>query len=356
MIEQYKDTVFFSRLFMADYPDLYRQIEEILDDNNILHGLLNNTKDYWCRDYMPIQFGYNQFAQFVYRPDYLKGKETYITDTDKVVKNSRIDVDAINKCQLILDGGNFVSCECNDNKTYDISEFIIMTEKVMFENPNFSKREIEDIMKSAFAPCNISIVWLPWDRSDICGHTDGMLRFINKKSGNRPAVLTNLNVYDESYAESVRKILNTKFEVIELEQSHYDQLSWAYINALQLRDVILVPGIGDSITDKEALEQFRLLFPQYGNKIYQIQMRDFISKWDGGLNCCSWSISREMSVCVHNGINDSKYRKLKEIATTCGGNDIFSKLSEEEIRFIGDYYPLKLQSVSPSLDRYYWGF
>ena len=53
---------------------------------------------------------------------------------------------------------------------------------------------------------------------------------------------------------------------------------------------------------------------------------------------------------------NTKYRKLKEIATTCEGNDIFNKLSEEEIRFMGDYYPLKLQSVSPSLDRYYWGF
>lgn len=356
MIEQYKDTVFFSRLFMTDYPDLYRQIEEILNENNIPHGLLNYTKDYWCRDYMPIQFGYNQFAQFVYRPDYLKGKEYYITDADKVINNSRIDIDAINKCQLVLDGGNYVCCECNDDKTWSASEFIIMTEKVMTENPDFSKREIEDIMKSAFAPCNISIVWLPWDRSDVCGHTDGMLRFINKKSGNRPAILTNLKVYDESYAESFRKILNTKFEVIELELSHYDKLSWAYINALQLRDVILVPGIGDNITDKEALEQFRLLFPQYGNKIYQIQMRDFISKWDGGLNCCSWSISREMSTCIHNEINDTKYRMLKEIATTCEENDIFNKLNEEEIRFMCDYYPLKLQSVSPSLDRYYWGF
>lgn len=356
MTEQYKDTVFFSRLFKTDYPDLYRQIEEILKGNNIPHGFLNNTKDYWCRDYMPIQFGYNQFAQFVYRPDYLTGKEVYITDTDKVLKNSKIDIDVINKCQLVLDGGNFVCCECNDDKAWNTTECIIMTEKIMSENRNFSKKEIEDILKSAFAPCNIAIVWLPWDRSDICGHTDGMLRFINKKSGNRPAILTNLAVYDDSYAESVRKILNTKFELIELKLSHYDKLSWAYINALQLRDVILVPGIGDSITDKEALEQFKLLFPQYGNKIYQIQMRDFISKWDGGLNCCSWSISKEMSGCVHNEINDSIYRKLKNIATTCEGNEIFNKLREEQIRFMGDYYPLKLQSVSPSLDRYYWGF
>ena len=29
MIEQYKDTVFFSRLFMTDYPDLYRQITAV---------------------------------------------------------------------------------------------------------------------------------------------------------------------------------------------------------------------------------------------------------------------------------------------------------------------------------------
>ena len=46
-----------------------------------------------------------------------------------------------------------------------------------------------------------------------------------------------------------------------------------------------------------------------------------------------------MSACVHNEVNDSIYRKLKDIATTCEGNEIFNKLSEEQIRFMGDYYP-----------------
>lgn len=356
MIEQYKDTVYFSRLFKTDYPKLYHQIEKVLEMNNISHGLLNNTKDYWCRDYMPIQFGCNQFAQFDYRPDYLKRKEAYITDTDKVISSLKIDIDMLNKCPLLLDGGNYVCCGCADDNMKSSSNYIVMTEKVITENSPYSKAEIENFLKSAFAPCDIEIIWLPWDKKDVCGHTDGMLRFIDKKPGKRPAVLTNLNVYEKAYADSVRNILNKYFEVVDLKLSHYNKLSWAYINALQLRDVILVPGIGDVVTDNEAMEQYKLLFPQYGNRIYQIQMRNFIFKWDGALNCCSWTISKDMSSIIHNESNELRYRKLKEIVANNGGYNILNLLREKDIQFMGDYYPTRLQSISPILDKYYWGF
>ena len=83
--EQYKDKVFFSQWLRTDYPNIYKDVCEILDANNVAHETLPLTKDYWCRDYMPIQFACDRFSQFVYNPDYLKGKEKYITDVDKVM-------------------------------------------------------------------------------------------------------------------------------------------------------------------------------------------------------------------------------------------------------------------------------
>lgn len=80
--EQYKDKVFFSQWLRTDYPNIYKDVCEILDANNVAHETLPLTKDYWCRDYMPIQFACDRFSQFVYNPDYLKGKEKYITDVD----------------------------------------------------------------------------------------------------------------------------------------------------------------------------------------------------------------------------------------------------------------------------------
>ena len=81
------------------------------------------------------------------------------------------------------------------------------------------------------------------------------------------------------------------FEVIELKLSKYEDLSWAYINSLQTCDFIIIPGLGDDITDAEALAQYKLLFPQYGENIYQVQMREFIAENGGALNCLTWTIS-----------------------------------------------------------------
>lgn len=57
--EQYKDKVYFSKLLCTDCPNIYKDICEILDANNVAHETLSLTKDYWCRDYMP---GYMQVS------------------------------------------------------------------------------------------------------------------------------------------------------------------------------------------------------------------------------------------------------------------------------------------------------
>ena len=106
--EQYKEKVFFSQLLRTDYPNIYKDVCEILDANNVAHETLPLTKDYWCRDYMPIQYASNRFSQFVYNPDYLKGKEKYITDVDKVMKKIEDNNFIVNHSSLVIDGGNIV--------------------------------------------------------------------------------------------------------------------------------------------------------------------------------------------------------------------------------------------------------
>ena len=57
---------------------------------------------------MPIQYACNRFSQFVYNPDYLKGKEKYITDVDKVTKKMVGNKFIVNHSSLVIDGGNIV--------------------------------------------------------------------------------------------------------------------------------------------------------------------------------------------------------------------------------------------------------
>ena len=226
-----------------------------------------------------------------------------------------------------------------------------MTDKVIFENPTYIQQEIENSIKVVFNNQKLTIVWLPWKNSDTCGHTDGILHYIGTAESGRPIVLTNLSLYTPNHAEEMKTILKAHFDIIELNLSVYDEMSWAYINMLQMRDVIIVPGIGNPVSDKEALAQIKSLYPEFKDKIYQVQMKDLIAKWDGALNCCTWTISNEISYVPHNLDNNLKYNELVAKA-----KNNKNAITEDELFFLRDYYPLKLESISYQLDKLYWSF
>lgn len=100
-------------------------------------------------------------------------------------------------------------------------------------------------------------------------------------------VLTNLSVCYSEYANNVRQILQEHFKVVELGLSLYDDMRWAYIKSIQTDSVIIVPGIENVTLDMEALEQIKVLYPQYAVRVYQVQMHDFIKDGGGALDCCS---------------------------------------------------------------------
>ena len=222
--EQYKDKVYFSKLLCTDYPNIYKDICEILYANNVAHETLPLTKDYWCRDYMPVQYAIERFSQFVYNPDYLKGKEKYITNADKVIKKIEGNNFIVNHSSLVIDGGNIVIGEIGLPNSYTTQSFILMTDKVMRENEGLSQKEIETQIQDSFKPkeCNsdndnITIVWLPWDPKDICGHTDGTLRFVDINKDGKAAVLANFSVYDDDIATRMRNILMEHFYVSQMK-------------------------------------------------------------------------------------------------------------------------------------------
>ena len=137
---------------------------------------------------------------------------------------------------------------------------------------------------------DLTIVWLPWDKEDTFGHTDGIVRYVGINKSGKPRVLVNLELYDDKIAQKMYSSLKQHFEVIELKLSKYDELSWAYINSLQSCDFIIIPGLGDEVTDAETLAQYKELYPEYEGDIYQVQMRDFIAENGGALNCLTWTI------------------------------------------------------------------
>lgn len=283
--EMDKSEVVFSSLFVRHYPKLYNQLSAILMPYLRGYGTVSNTKDYWVRDFMPIQMGEGTFVKFVFNPDYLQDKKKYITNVSKVVNHSPITsgFEMVN-VPLVIDGGNMVFC-----KGHMKSFFLAMTEKTLVENPNFSKQQIEALLRCAFRETQLTIVWLPWDKEDTFGHTDGIVRYMGVNEKGKPIVLVNLELYAEKIAEKMYDALAEYFDVVELKLSRYDELSWAYINCLQTMNYTIIPGIGNPQTDAEALEQYKQMLPQYTGNIYQVQMRDFIAEQGGALNCLTWT-------------------------------------------------------------------
>ena len=112
-------------------------------------------------------------------------------------------------------------------------------------------------------------------------------------------ILVNLKVYPQKIEREMRRRLNDVFVVVDLKLSKYYENSWAYINMLQTRDIIIVPGLGLP-TDGEALEQIKELYPSYEGRIYQVNTAPIVERWGGALNCLSWTMSNYVSSLFSN--------------------------------------------------------
>ena len=270
------NTVFFSDLLPKKCPILNQHIAEVLEAHRIPYAYLSETKDIWCRDFMPIQVEEDRFVFFKYTPDYLQDPY-YLrlqTDTEKVfcAGTNRLEHLLQNAItiNLILDGGNVVKC----------GNTVVMTEKVFFENKDKTCAEVEEILKDAFQS---DILFLPWDRKETFGHSDGIVHY----AGDDRILLTNYGDFSPYYYNRFRKALEKHFEIISLkyEAKRQHARSWAYINFLQVGKLVLVPQLGLE-EDAQALEQIgdALL----GCEVVGIPSLETVRR-GGALNCISWN-------------------------------------------------------------------
>ena len=274
MTDSISRAVFFSDLLPKKCPLLYKNLVDELGKENISYGLLKNTKDIWCRDYMPIQTDSNRFVLYKYQPDYLQTpyyKRT-ITDVKAIESIETILHGQVVELDLVVDGGNVVKC---GNK-------VVMTEKVYYENKDKSRIRIRSLLEKAFQR---DIVFIPWDKEEILGHSDGVIHYI----GDNRILITNYYDYDVDYYNQFKGILDKYFEVIPLsynvKQKH--RRSWAYINFLTIGNVLLVPQLGIP-EDKQALQQISNTLPN--SKVIGVSALETVRR-GGALNCISWDVN-----------------------------------------------------------------
>lgn len=271
-------TVYFSGLLPEKCPILNQHLAKALDENWIRYAYLSDTKDIWCRDFMPIQIADDRFVFYKYTPGYLQDPKAIRLQTkpEAVFQAQQNNLQSVLQnaftIDLVLDGGNVVKCD----------DIVVMTEKVFAENKDKTRAEVESILKDAFQS---DILFLPWDRKETFGHSDGIVHY----AGNGRILLTNYDDNSLYYYRRFRKALEKHFEVIPLK---YDvrkphACSWAYINFLQIGKLIFVPQLGLK-EDEQALKQIGNAMPDC--EVIGIPAQEAVRR-GGGLNCISWNIT-----------------------------------------------------------------
>ncbi len=157
-----------------------------------------------------------------------------------------------------------------------------MTDKVLKENPGYTEGYIRKQLEEAFG---CEVVLIPWDRYEMFGHADGMVRAI----GDYYILMNNYCDFDKDLQKRLKDALSSRFGIAEL---HYDvprpsRLSWAYLNFLQVNNCIFVPGLGVR-EDEKAMVQIQEYYPHH--KVILIPGCQELVKEGGALNCISWSI------------------------------------------------------------------
>lgn len=271
------NTVYFSDLLPKKCPILNHHIVEALDANKIRYAYLSETKDIWCRDFMPIQIDEDRFVCYKYTPNYLQSPyyRSLQTNPEKVFQAPQNRLEQVTQnaitIELVIDGGNVVKC----------GDTVVMTEKVFVENKDKTRTEVEKILKDAFQS---NILFLPWDRKEAFGHSDGIVHYADDGK----ILLTNYDDNSLYYFQRFRKALEKHFEVIPLKYAtkRRHARSWAYINFLRIGKLVLVPQLGLE-EDEQALEQIANALPDC--EMVGISSLEAVRR-GGGLNCISWNI------------------------------------------------------------------
>lgn len=257
--------VYFSREIIS--YQCWKDLEPLLVQKSISYSFINGTRDLWVRDFMPVQIYDNKFIQFVYNPDYLRGKEQYLTD----VKSCTLDLDYhVIDSEIVLDGGNVIKCD----------DCVLITDKVFLENKDLSPFKVVKKLQRLF---ETEVIIIPRDVHEECGHADGMLRYL----GNNRLLLNHYVDFDKPLRDKLIKVLSSRFDITELhyQTDRFLSTSWAYLNYLQVGEYLFAPVFKNRL-DNIALAQLEEFT---GKEILPVYCKSTV-KIGGGLNCLSWTV------------------------------------------------------------------
>ncbi len=262
--------IYFSSLIQTNptYKPAAGRLFATLYSAGVEYQLIDGTRDIWLRDFMPVQIKDESFVLFRYDPSYLE-------DVPEIKTNFKKDLStqfsfSITCSDINLDGGNVVFSPSKEKA--------IISDRIFTENPQYKSYELiqklEQLLKS-------QIIIIPSLKTDMTGHSDGMVRFIDETT-----VIGNCVPSENGLEQRIKSVLqNHGINVIDFPFYYSSQLSavGCYLNFLETERNIFLP-VFNSTMDNKAVESAEKIFSK---RIVPVNINE-IAKEGGVLNCISW--------------------------------------------------------------------
>lgn len=260
---------FSSLLKNPKYCPAADRIFAALNNENVVFSYIENTKDIWLRDFMPVKTKIGKYISFRYEPSYLKDYPELRTDFRSEIAPSLL-LENLVYSDINLDGGNIVFSPSR--------ETAVISDRIFDENWDYSSAELVQELERLL---EARIIIIPSLRSDMTGHADGMVRFVNENTvvGNVSRSLFGLE------AQIKTTLRNHGIEIYDFPyfNSKGDSAVGCYLNFLDTEQALFLPVFGVDI-DSETIEAAKDIFDK---KIVPVNLNEIAQ--DGGcLNCISW--------------------------------------------------------------------
>lgn len=253
--------------YVASAGNLFTALSKCGEEYTFFDG----AQDIWARDYMPVKTRSGKYISFRYEPCYLKDYPELKTDfKNDVAPKFGLPVIYSN---INLDGGNIVFSPTKEKA--------IISDRVFSENPEYEKSVLISELENRL---EAEIIIIPSLKSDMTGHADGVVRFIDENT-----IIGNATPYKSGYEKRIKDALK-KHEISVIDFPYFDSEGisavGSYLNFLETQKHIFLPVFGSS-EDESAIKAAKCIFTQ---EIIAVNIKDIAQ--DGGvLNCISWEMT-----------------------------------------------------------------
>lgn len=278
--------LYFSDLLPHKYPEDSANLFAALEKHHVAYGFIKGAKDIRIRDFMPIQIR-DRFKRdnvlFRYEPSYLKDHRDLQTDflqdidTNWQLVNGWRPPRDFDKSEINLDGSNILITQGSRDE-----KVVIISDRIFSENPQYGKAELVRELASVIdhRGCEMIII-IPSLESDITGHADNMVRFLDGQT-----VLCNEAFSSDRLNQKLQTILQYHgLDMLEFPSASTDGKG-SYLNYLETDEAVFLPVFGID-ADARAVAAAEKLF----SKPVEPVMIPNIAADGSGLHSISWDMS-----------------------------------------------------------------